>query len=76
MTQKDYEIAMQLRERISSMTEISDIRVFGSRARGDNDEDSDMDGWNGGIMEEDKYNPQSPFSPSLPNPPFIPLFPL
>ena len=43
MTIKDYEIAREARNRISVVTEILDFRVFGSRARGDAQVDSDMD---------------------------------
>ena len=43
MTKKDYEIAREVRNRISGVTEILDFRVFGSRARGDAQDDSDMD---------------------------------
>lgn len=43
MTQKDYEIARKLKERLSEVVQVLDFRVFGSRARGDADEYSDMD---------------------------------
>lgn len=43
MTQKDYEIARQLKERLSEVVQVLDFRVFGSRARGEADEYSDMD---------------------------------
>lgn len=43
MTQKDYEIARQLKDRLSEVVHLIDFRVFGSRARGDADEYSDMD---------------------------------
>lgn len=43
MTQKDYEIARKLKERLSGVVQVLDFRVFGSRARGDADEYSDMD---------------------------------
>jgi predicted nucleotidyltransferase len=39
----DYEIAKKLRKRLSDVVELVDFRVFGSRARGDSDEYSDMD---------------------------------
>jgi uncharacterized protein len=43
MKQNDYEIAKELKERLSQVVHLIDIRVFGSRARGDADEYSDMD---------------------------------
>lgn len=43
MTEKDREIAKQLKERLSSFVQLLDFRVFGSRARGNADEYSDMD---------------------------------
>jgi predicted nucleotidyltransferase len=43
MEQKDYEIAKELKERLSKIVCLIDFRVFGSRARGDRDEYSDMD---------------------------------
>jgi predicted nucleotidyltransferase len=43
MKHKDYEIARQLKERLSKVVQLIDFRVFGSRARGDEDEYSDMD---------------------------------
>lgn len=43
MTQKDYEIAKRLKERLSEVADLIDFRVFGSRARGSEDEYSDMD---------------------------------
>ncbi len=39
----DYKIAQELKARIAQVTELIDFRVYGSRARGDNDEFSDMD---------------------------------
>jgi predicted nucleotidyltransferase len=41
--QKDYEIAKELKGRLSEIVRLIDFRVFGSRARGDEDEYSDMD---------------------------------
>jgi predicted nucleotidyltransferase len=41
--QKDYEIAKELKEKLSEIVPLIDFRVFGSRARGDKDEYSDMD---------------------------------
>ncbi len=43
MKPKDYEIAKKLKERLSEVVQLIDFRVFGSRARGDEDEYSDMD---------------------------------
>jgi predicted nucleotidyltransferase len=43
MRPKDYEVAKQLKERVSKVVQLLDFRVFGSRVRGDEDEYSDMD---------------------------------
>jgi|GEM_PF-288511 len=43
MTQKDYEIAKRLKDRLSDDIQLVDFMVFGSRARGDMDEYTDMD---------------------------------
>lgn len=43
MNQKDYEIARELKKRLSEVVTLIDFRVFGSRARGEADEYSDMD---------------------------------
>jgi len=43
MTTRDYEIAKKLKDRLSEIVQLIDFRVFGSRARGDEDEYSDMD---------------------------------
>src|SRR4030066_1264145 len=43
MIPKDYEIAKKLKERLSEIVQLIDFRVFGSRARGNADEYSDMD---------------------------------
>ena len=43
MNIKDYEIAKELKERLSKTVQLVDFKVFGSRARGDADEYSDMD---------------------------------
>ncbi|HLG31115.1 MAG TPA: nucleotidyltransferase domain-containing protein [Candidatus Brocadiales bacterium] len=43
MKPKDYEIAKKLKERLSEVVQLIDFRVFGSRARGNVDEYSDMD---------------------------------
>ena len=43
MIENDYKIAKELKERLSKIVRLVDFRVFGSRARGDKDEYSDMD---------------------------------
>ncbi|MCL4497882.1 MAG: nucleotidyltransferase domain-containing protein [Deltaproteobacteria bacterium] len=43
MTQQDREIAKELKNKLSEVVHLLDFRVFGSRARGDADEYSDMD---------------------------------
>jgi len=43
MDTTDYEIAKKLKERLSEVVELLDFRVFGSRARGNADEYSDLD---------------------------------
>lgn len=43
MKQKDYEIARELKDRLSEVVQLIDFRIFGSRARGVADEYSDMD---------------------------------
>lgn len=43
MKPKDLEIAKELKERLTKVVHLIDFRVFGSRARGDEDEYSDMD---------------------------------
>jgi predicted nucleotidyltransferase len=43
MTERDYEIARKLKRRWSERVPVVEMRVFGSRARGDNESDSDMD---------------------------------
>jgi predicted nucleotidyltransferase len=43
MKQIDYEIAKKLKKRLSEVVSIVDFKVFGSRARGDDGEFSDMD---------------------------------
>jgi len=43
ISQKDLQTARKLKERVSKMTPLIDFRLFGSRARGDADEYSDMD---------------------------------
>jgi len=41
--QRDYTIAKDLKEKLSEVVKLIDFKVFGSRARGDEDEYSDMD---------------------------------
>ena len=43
MTDRDYTVARDLKLRLASVVSLVDFRVFGSRARGDADEYSDMD---------------------------------
>ena len=43
MKKEDIKIALELKERLSDVVPLLDFRVFGSRARGDADEYSDMD---------------------------------
>lgn len=43
MKPTDYEIAKELKKRVSYIARVIDFRIFGSRVRGDADEDSDMD---------------------------------
>jgi len=43
LNRRDYEIAKELKEKISKIVHLIDFRVFGSRARGSEDEYSDMD---------------------------------
>lgn len=43
MRKKDYDIAQQFKNRLSKLVPRIDLRVFGSRAREENDEYSDMD---------------------------------
>jgi uncharacterized protein len=43
MKSKYYQIARELRDKLSKAMPIMDMRVYGSCARGDNSEDSDMD---------------------------------
>lgn len=43
MTANDRKIAQELKQRLASLARLVDFRVFGSRARGDADEASDMD---------------------------------
>ena len=43
MNPKDYKVAKELKERLYDVTSLVDIIVFGSRARGDQDEYADLD---------------------------------
>jgi predicted nucleotidyltransferase len=43
MTQNDLQTARELKNRVSRLSQLIDFRLFGSRARGDADEYSDMD---------------------------------
>jgi uncharacterized protein len=43
MTDRDYEIARTLKRRYGELVPLVDMRIFGSRARGDNEIDSDLD---------------------------------
>ncbi|MCL5276470.1 MAG: nucleotidyltransferase domain-containing protein [Deltaproteobacteria bacterium] len=43
MTENDTKIAKELKERLLKVAQLVDFRIFGSRARGDADEYSDMD---------------------------------
>jgi predicted nucleotidyltransferase len=43
MTPKDKKIAEELKKRLSEIAPLIDFKVFGSRARGDSEEYSDMD---------------------------------
>jgi predicted nucleotidyltransferase len=43
LSNQDHRIARELKERIARLAPLVDFRVFGSRARGDADEYSDMD---------------------------------
>lgn len=43
MLDRDLRIARELKEQIAASVPLVDFKVFGSRARGDADEDSDMD---------------------------------
>jgi predicted nucleotidyltransferase len=43
MTPRDYNIARELKKRLAEVVELLDFKVYGSRARGDDDEFSDLD---------------------------------
>lgn len=43
MTEKDFEIAVELKQRLSQVVSLVDFKVYGSRAKGSAVEGSDMD---------------------------------
>ena len=43
IAEKDRQIVIEFKRRVKELMNIVDLRVFGSRARGDNDPDSDLD---------------------------------
>jgi predicted nucleotidyltransferase len=43
LNQDDYNISMQLKSRLMDIADLKELRVFGSRADGRFDEDSDLD---------------------------------
>jgi len=43
LAKKDKQIAEELKRRLTQIVKLADFRVFGSRARGDGDEYSDLD---------------------------------
>ena len=43
MTDLEYQIALKIKERVSEIVTVLDIKIFGSRARGTSDKYSDMD---------------------------------
>jgi len=43
MKPRDYKIASELKRRLSEAMELIDFKVYGSKARGDDDEFSDLD---------------------------------
>lgn len=43
MNPRDYKIARELKKRLAEAVEIIDLRVYGSKARGDDDAFSDLD---------------------------------
>ena len=54
MTKKDTKIARQLKTRLLKEVPLVDMIIFGSRARGDDDPDSDMDVF----IEIERIDPQ------------------
>ena len=51
MKQRDERITKELKERILKIAQLLDFRVFGSRARGDENEYSDMDVFIGAVSK-------------------------
>ena len=43
MKPRDYEIAGELKRRLEAAVDLTDFKIFGSKARGDDDEFSDLD---------------------------------
>lgn len=43
MKPRDYKIAGELKRRLAEVVELRDLKVYGSKARGDDDEFSDLD---------------------------------
>ena len=43
MNPRDYKIASELKRRLGEALELIDFKVYGSKARGDDDEFSDLD---------------------------------
>jgi len=43
MKPRDYKIANELKRRLTEAVELTDFKVYGSKARGDDDEFSDLD---------------------------------
>jgi len=54
MRESDLKIAEKLKRRLAEVIQLLDFRVFGSRARGDADEYSDMDVF----IEVERLNPE------------------
>jgi len=54
MRENDLRIAEELKQKLSQVVQLLDFRVFGSRARGDADEYSDMDVF----IEVERLNPE------------------
>lgn len=43
MNKRDFEIARQLKKKVQGIVDVVDFKVFGSRARGDSEQYSDLD---------------------------------
>lgn len=43
MTKQDWETARELKKRLAKVVALADLKVFGSRARENSDDDSDLD---------------------------------